>query len=259
MHPATQMQSPAPFLSAAIICRPSCCEELAELLTCLAAQNCDDFEVAVVAPEGEAADVKGAVHLTPRLLQERTRVFEAGDGLLDHVLSQLWGQYVSLVSVDALLADNWVSTLRRAAWEQPGAVVRCFASRQTWKRIDAPLLEAKALISVSPIESAHCAWLDSAAPMQRGPIPPASWAFPLFAVRDFNLQAGIDANRPDYCSLFADAIALCGLQQIPETAVLQRVWTEAPIEPIYQERHDSRVRDKIPPEIMEPLRRLRRL
>lgn len=253
--------APSPFLSAIVPVGSDCSEELIELLTCLAAQDCDDFEAWLV-PRGEnelpPTDIGGIVGLMPYDVQGKLHIVNDSNATLQDVCQSANGLYASLLPCDHLISDDWVSTFMRAAATSPGSVVRCHASRQVWARQKAPVIGGLTLMSAEPINPAFCGELDPNRLGESEPIPTSSWAFPLFAVKDLGLAPDDLASNDDRWRFFEALCSTCELAQTAETTVIAREWTDLPVVPTGDPQPKSGIRQALSPEVEEALRFARR-
>ena len=249
------------FLSAVVSVTPDSSPELSDLLTCFAAQNHDDFEVILAPiagnPEAETVARECATLFQP-LLGSRLSVANPTPNPLQEALAAASGMYASLLPSDAFIADNWVSTFLAAANEAPGNVIRCFAAHQVWTRGEAPITGVPTLFSALPIEPGYCSLIDERSLGDIAPIPSCSWAFPLFALKDFDLAPEEIGDGGRQWALFRGLVSICGLAQIREATSLERTWTAQPLEPVGEVLSREGIRSRIPPEAKEPLRRLLR-
>ena len=166
---------------------------LREALLCLAAQDCADFEVVVVAHDaGHEAqhELESDLGLVEAVLPGRVHLVHAGGGSrsrpvsvgLDHAS----GHYAAVLDDDDHVLADWVSTFHRLWVEAPGKVVRVGAAvRQTQvlrERSSGPR------IAVSAPHPKYCDPWSFDDHLAENRTPFHAFAFPLFAVRDLGIH-----------------------------------------------------------------------
>jgi hypothetical protein len=123
--------SPAPFLTVLTRTQGRRPEALADVLLCLAAQSCGDFEVLLLAHDlgdEERAMVEGILAAQPHSLRERVRLIEVNGGGRSRPLNVgtglARGRYISILDDDDLVMAHWVDSFRAYSAMSPGRIVR---------------------------------------------------------------------------------------------------------------------------------------
>jgi Glycosyl transferase family 2 len=127
-----------PFLSLLVRTQGHRPAALADVLLCLAAQSCSDFEVLLLAHDvadaerrrldelvGSLADgFRPRVTVVPVVGGGRSRPLTAG-------VARARGQYIAVLDDDDLVMGNWVEAFAQAARVAPGSIVRSVTVEQT--------------------------------------------------------------------------------------------------------------------------------
>lgn len=226
----TQPVTDGPFLSVLTRTQGRRPETLRELLLCLAAQTCDDFELLVlchdVADEPSAA-IDSALGELPDSLRERTgRIDVKGGGRsrpLNVGIEQARGRYVSAVDDDDLVLAHWVAEFRDLAATHSGAVLRAvIAEQDVAETPGAPPGHA----AVSATRTPYPVEFDLLAHLVSNLTPNLGVAFP----RECFTRLGIsfDETLPMFedWDVLIEAAVLCGVASTPEITGVYRRWQD---------------------------------
>ncbi len=258
-QPANASAPKQPFLSVVIPAQKTLSDELAEALTCLAAQNSADFEV-LIAPvgNGQAHAAEALAREFPESLAGRMRTLPPVGNLraaIDDACIAACGMYIAIMDEGDLVSDNWVEAFKAGVASHPGSVIRCLAVRQFWKCGEAPIIGGHALFCADAIDPAYCRKDGDETPL-RQTAPTASWCFPRFVLGDL----GIQPSEYEDPGTFLDRISdVCTFSRVEHATVLQRIWTDDDMQRIGAfETTSSAIRQAVPIEARAALRSLRR-
>ena len=126
-----------PFLSVLVRTQGRRPEALSDVLLCLAAQTCTDFEVLLLAHDLSPADTQGlaaAVAGLPTTLSERVVVVPVEGGGRARPLTVgtglARGEYLAVLDDDDLVLSHWVAAFRETAARHPGSITRSIILEQ---------------------------------------------------------------------------------------------------------------------------------
>lgn len=219
-----------PFLSVLTRTQGRRPETLRELLLCLSAQTCDDFELLVLCHDvaGAASDaVDAAIAEVPDALRARTRRVEVSGGgrsrPLNSGIDESRGRYVVAVDDDDLVLAHWVAEFRDLAGDHPGKVLRAVVAEQDVAETpDTP----PGHTAVSATRTPYPAEFDLLAHLVSNLTPNLGAAFP----RECFTQLGIrfDESLPMFedWDVLVEAAALCGVASTPEVTGIYRRWQQ---------------------------------
>jgi glycosyltransferase involved in cell wall biosynthesis len=143
-YPGTSaIESPAtdgtarPFLSVLVRTQGRRHQALSDVLLCLVAQTCTDFEVLVLAHDLTAPDTQrlvAAVAGLPTTLRERVAVVPVEGGGRGRPLTVgtrlARGEYIALLDDDDLVLSHWVAAFRDTSAQHPGSIARSMVLEQ---------------------------------------------------------------------------------------------------------------------------------
>lgn len=134
--------TPAPFLTVLTRTQGRRLDTLADVLLCLAAQSCNDFDVLLLAHdlgETERALVNALLAWQPRSLRERVQLVDVTGGGRSRPLNVgtglARGRYVAILDDDDLVMAHWVESFRASAETAPGRIVRSSTVEQDIEQI----------------------------------------------------------------------------------------------------------------------------
>lgn len=219
-----------PFLSVLTRTQGRRVETLRELLLCLSAQSCQDFELLVLChdvPAEQSGAVDAAIDELPAGLRSRTRrVDVAGGGRsrpLNVGIDLAAGRYVVAVDDDDLVLAHWVAEFARLAAERPGALLRAVVAEQDVAETPGvPPGHA----AVSATRTPYPAEFDLLAHLVSNLTPNLGVAFP----RECFTRLGIrfDEALPMFedWDVLIEAAVLCGVASTPEVTAVYRRWQQ---------------------------------
>ncbi len=201
-------------------------QELREVLLCLSAQSCRDFELLIVGhkvAQEHQATVKRLIEETPEYLHSRIRYLPLETGgrtaPLNYGFSQARGDYVAILDDDDIVMSDWVEQFWKAARQAPGRLLHAYCVQQPWERLDNGYL--RAVGSCNPI---HCKPFNWGKQFVVNNCPPVSLAFPRFAFEELGIKFDetLDVTEDwDYTMRIAK---YCGVQDIPVVTSVYRMW-----------------------------------
>lgn len=139
---AVTAPAPAPFLTVLTRTQGRRPDALADVLLCLAAQSCADFELLLLAHDlgdEERTLVNEAVASLPRTLRERVQLVEVTGGGRSRPLNVgtglARGRYIAILDDDDLVMAHWVESFRTCSATAPGRIVRSSTVEQDVEQV----------------------------------------------------------------------------------------------------------------------------
>ena len=229
-RPTPDGSEPGPFLSVLTRTQGRRPETLRELLLCLSAQSCDDFELLLLChdlpPDREAPVAAALEELPERLARRIRRVDVSGGGRsrpLNVGIEEARGRYLVAVDDDDLVLGHWVAEFRRLADESPGAVLRAVVAEQdVVETPDVP----PGHMAVSGTRTPYADRFDILGHLVSNQTPNLGAAFPRECFDLLGLR--FDETLPVFedWDLLLEAALLCGVASTPEVTGVYRRWQE---------------------------------
>jgi hypothetical protein len=225
--PPPQDGAAHPFLSVLVRTQGRRPEALSDVLLCLAAQSCPDFEVLLLAHDLTAAETQAlaaTVDALPATLGERVVVVPVEGGGRARPLTVgtglAAGEYLAVLDDDDLVLSHWVAAFRETAARHPGSIARSVVLEQ-----DVDLSPAAPGFTTAswPRPRWDASW-SFLAHVVDNHSPVHSYALPRAVFTEFGL--GYDESLPilEDWDLLVRAAALVGVQDTGEVTGLYRRW-----------------------------------
>lgn len=223
----------APFLSILMRTQGKRYEALKEALLSLEAQSDTDFEVILILHRAEEEHKKSTVaflenlspfwkeRLTYRCLDTGTRAAP-----LNLALSMARGNYVTMFDDDDLVFEGWVENFHKAAIEQDGQAIRCYAMMQFWSA-DPSSDGSVQLQAVAPPEPAYCEPFDLQKHLSENYTPISCLAVPRTCYSVFGIAFDETLTTTEDWDFLMRCALLCGVYDTGEIMFLYRWWKNA--------------------------------
>lgn len=199
--PVEPLAPDPPYLSVLVATDGESPARLSELMTCIAAQSCDDLEVVVVVDspdEGRLSQVGDVISSFGPELASRARVARAevpgAAASLNQAIGMARGTYLCFPQVGDLLSADWASTFVEATRREPGRVVRA-RTLSRWTEPLPPSSGAPAYETLSRPFAEHPDRFDLVAHLAESLTPLRSLAFPAGLCRHLSLR--LDPSLPE--------------------------------------------------------------
>lgn len=217
-----------PFLSVLTRTQGRRPETLRELLLCLAAQTCTDFEVLLLChdlPPERDPEVAAALDELPEHLAARVRRVDVEGGgrsrPLNVGIGEAHGRYVVAVDDDDLVLTHWVAEFARLAAEAPGTVLRANVAEQDV--VETPGVPP-GHTATSAARTPYPDRFDLLGHLVSNQTPNLGAAFPRECFDSLGLR--YDETLPVFedWDLLVEAALLCGVTSTPEVTGVYRRW-----------------------------------
>lgn len=219
----------APLISALIRTQGRRNHTLVDLLTALAAQTDQDFEILIIGhkvAEPERPALQRVVSDAPEFLRAKIRLVYLEDGgrarPLNFGFSQARGQYVAVIDDDDIPFAHWVETYRRLHQKSPGRVLRSVTARQNV--VSVTVNGRRGLRATGTIERLYPPSFDAIDHLVGNQSPTTTLAFPRAAFRDLGLRFDESLSTAEDWDFLLRVSAVCGVVSSAQTASLYRWW-----------------------------------
>ncbi|HVE63555.1 MAG TPA: glycosyltransferase [Mycobacteriales bacterium] len=220
-----------PFLSVLTRTQGRRPETLRELMLCLAAQTCEDFEVLILAhdlPADRSGAVDAAIAEQPERLRSRVRRVDVTGGgrsrPLNIGLVEARGRYVVAVDDDDLVLAHWVAEFRQLAQSQPGRVLRAVVAEQDVAETPGV---APGHAAVSATRTPYPDHFDLLAHLVSNLTPNLGLAFPRECFTELGIRYDEALHVFEDWDVLLECAALCGVASTPEVTAVYRRWVDA--------------------------------
>jgi ubiquinone/menaquinone biosynthesis C-methylase UbiE len=222
-----------PFLTVVTRTRGDRTETLREILLCLSAQDCQDFEVIVVGHRLGLDSQLRVEHVIAELhdgIRGRVRLLVVDrDGRaapLNAGMEAARGRYVAMLDDDDLVMGHWVSTFRDLHEDNPGKLLRSVAVSQTWDKIAAHH-GGLATRARSGYRAQYPESFDLLDHLVENRTPLHSIAFPKSLYRDLGFRFDESLSTAEDWDFIVRAAPVCGVACDPAITCVYRRWEGA--------------------------------
>ncbi|MEX3581552.1 MAG: methyltransferase domain-containing protein [Burkholderia sp.] len=222
---------PRPFLSVITRTQGKRLGNLRDVLLCLTAQTCQDFEVIVVAhkvPEKPFFAVKRIVEDLPVSMRSRVRVIRCDRGgratPLNDGFEAARGHYISICDDDELLFAHWVETFKTLSDRGAGCVLRAVSAEQDIVTTGARPDGALGYRTVSAITTPYPSHFDFFGHLSQNYSPTHAYAFPRVAFQDLGIRFDESLDTTEDWDFEMRTIFVCGVASDPEITGIYRKW-----------------------------------
>jgi 2-polyprenyl-3-methyl-5-hydroxy-6-metoxy-1,4-benzoquinol methylase len=203
-------------------------ETLTDVLCCLAAQTCLDFEILLVVHDSTAAPmVRELVDEFEGNLAQRVRMVPCDGGTRARPanvgLREAAGEYVVFLDDDDLVTADWVENIRKGATAHPGMVVRWWAAEQerTWSATGALATHA----ATGPMSPKYATRFDLIRHIRQNETPFHCFAFPR-ALLSLGLTFDEALTVCEDWAFLVQAASLCGVHDTKAMTSIYNKWSE---------------------------------
>lgn len=220
-----------PFLSIVTRTQGKRLGNLRDLLLCLTAQTCQDFELLIVTHKAEEAAffaVKRIAEDLPQSAREKVRVLQCGRGNrtapLNDGFAAARGHYISILDDDELVFAHWVETFKQLSEKSPGCVLRATSAEQdivsTGTRPDGALGYRPTSAITTPYPSTY----DLFTHLSENFSPPLSLAFPRVSFQELGIHFDESLDTAEDWDFEMRTAFVCGVESSPQVTGIYRKW-----------------------------------
>ncbi|XYQ85143.1 glycosyltransferase [Pseudomonas syringae] len=223
-------KAPRPFLSVVTRTQGRRLDTLRDVLLCLSAQTCEDFEVIVVGHKLPAdkkllverviedcfEGFRGQVRLLSVDKGNRTEPLNAGFG-------DAKGQYIAILDDDDIVLANWVEAFKAMAVKYPGRVLRSSTVAQKWEPVQ-PLHSTGTVRAVGGMEKRYPSHFDYFNHLIENATPPVSLAFPADCFHHLGIKFDASLSTTEDWDFFMRTASVCGVGSSAEITSIYRQW-----------------------------------
>ncbi|MFA5899539.1 MAG: glycosyltransferase family A protein [Hyphomicrobium sp.] len=221
-----------PFLSVVTRTQGRRPDELREVLLCLGAQTCRDFEHLIVAHKVSVEERRGieqAIDELPAWQRVETRIVDVDQGGRSRPLNVGFGEakgaYISILDDDDIVFGHWVETFKRLAEENFGRVVRTMCVAQRNEKL--AVLGKAATSAVGKFDIRFSVEWDEARQLLTNATPNHSLAFPRGCFHDLKLRFDESLNTVEDWDFMMQAANILGVSSVREITAIYRLWDNA--------------------------------
>lgn len=226
----SQTVTTRPFLSVITRTQGRRLGTLRDVLLCLSAQTCDDFEVIVVGHkltndqrlsverviEDCVSDFRSKVRLLLVDKGNRTEPLNAG-------FSCAKSDYIAILDDDDIVMAHWVESFRDLSIKYPGRVLRSSTVAQKWEPVQ-PLHSTNTVRAVGGMEKRYPSYFDYFNHLIENATPPLSLAFPADCFNHAGIKFDASLSTTEDWDFFMRTASICGVGSSAEITSIYRQW-----------------------------------
>ncbi len=220
-----------PFLSIVTRTQGKRLGNFRDLLLCLTAQTCQDFECLIVAhkvnPEIQEK-IRRMIEDTPAQMRCKCQLILCDRGNrtapLNLGFEKASGHYISILDDDELVFAHWVETFKSLGQQAPGCVLRAVTTEQDIEASDARSDGALGFRTVSAIRTPYPSHYDFFAHLKQNYSPTLSLAFPRIAFHELGIKFDETLSTTEDWDFEMRTLFFCGVKTSPEITGIYRKW-----------------------------------
>lgn len=227
--PVVEQAADAPKFTVVIRTQGRRVHELQEVLTCLAAQSDQDFEVLLIAHRVEDRSVVDRlVDDTPSGLRAKTRIIHEDRGnratLLNIGFEAARGRYVTVLDDDDLVLGHWIETFSTLDRKHRGQVLRSLAAVQGANRVQ--VLGQQGIRATTSPEMIYEREFSYVKHLSLNQSPFMTLAFPRSLFRDLGVRFDESLTTTEDWDYLLRASSIVGVADSREIVAIYHRWAE---------------------------------
>ncbi len=223
----------APFLSVITRTQGRRSDSLRDVLLCLSAQTCMDFEVIIIGHKllanGREAVGRIINQCNPEI-KSRIKFVELDHGNrtapLNFGCAHAKGSYFAILDDDDIVFANWIEVFKDVAKKYPGQIARSISVSQKWRYINT-MWSTGALRSISNFKSEYQTKFCLLDHLEYNRTPPVSIAFPRAVFADLNFRFDESLTTTEDWDFFIRVALICGVRDSEQVTSIYRHWDGA--------------------------------
>ena len=232
-----------PFLSIVVRTQGNRTDCLREVLTCLAAQSCQDFEVVIVAHKVNVEQQIGIERLiedTPVRLRARIRLVLLDHGSRSAPLNVGFqasrGRYISILDDDDVVFGHWVETFQSMERRAAGRMLRTISVPQHTDHV--AVLGRDAARATGPLIDQYPASFDFLEHLRDNYTPNTAVAFPRGVFHDLGQHFDEELSTTEDWDFMMRVASIVGVDSSPTVTCIYRWWTSSESSRTVHDRHE---------------------
>lgn len=226
----TREEPKRPFLSVVTRTQGRRLDTLREVMLCLSAQTCADFELLIVAhrlDESRKVLVRQVIEECPVELREKVRLISVDRGTrttpLNIGFEEARGHYISILDDDDIPFAHWIEEFKRLSEQHPGRMLRTVAVRQEFDEVRTHA-GRKSVRAVSGMHRDYPARFDLLRQLCMNLTPNTALAFPRSAFHDFGLRFDETLTTTEDWDFLMRVAFICDVASSDEITCIYRWW-----------------------------------
>ncbi len=198
---------------------------LQEVLLCLQAQTCYDFEVLLLGHDVSSEDklnIEKLIKSFPDNFRSKIKYHDVIGGTrttpLNYGFDNANGRYISILDDDDLVFDNWVESFYEASKKHSGKILHAYAVGQDWK------YNESGPVSFSSFNNVYCRDFIMNNQLMYNNCPIMSLAFPAYSFKKFNIRFDEILNTTEDWDFLMRTAFFCGVGDIDNATSIYRHW-----------------------------------
>lgn len=225
-----QTPVPRPFLSIVTRTQGKRVDTLREVLLCLSAQSCDDFELLLIGhrlDDARGVLVQQVIEECPAALRSRIRFIGINHGTrttpLNVGFQEARGHYISILDDDDVPFAHWVEEFKKLAEKHPGRMLRTVAVRQEYDEVQT-YTGRKSVRAVSGMHRDYPPRFDLLRQLCMNLTPNTALAFPRSAFHDFGIRFDETLTTTEDWDFLMRVAFICDVASSDEITCIYRWW-----------------------------------
>ena len=219
-----------PFLSIVTRTTGNRPQELKEVLLCLSAQTCQDFEVLIMGHNLKSSvesSLKEVLDNVPFWIRDKIRFIPVHGGNrstpLNVGFADAFGDYITILDDDDLVFSNWVQTFKNLAQTSAGKILKSVTVRQEFNRVETAY-SVPTSAAVSGFLKDYPEKVDFLQLLHHNLCPGLCLAFPVAVFKKFGYRFDEKLNTTEDWDFILRAYTICGMETSADVTNIYRWW-----------------------------------
>ncbi|MCP3043457.1 methyltransferase domain-containing protein [Xanthomonas euvesicatoria] len=225
-----QAEQKRPFLTIVTRTQGRRLDTLRDVLLCLSAQTCQDFEALIIGHKLSAEvslQVERVIEDTNEEMRRKVRFVKVHEGNRTRPLNvgfeQARGEYIAILDDDDIVLGHWVEEFYNLATKLPGRVLRSGVVAQTWKQVR-PSYGSTSVRAVSGMQADFAPDFDFLQHLIQNQTPPVSMAVPRCSFQELGIRFDESLSTTEDWDFLMRTANICGATSSSEITSIYRKW-----------------------------------